>query len=450
MRRHAVTTLSSAELAMRLTLSATCLILPAAVSAFVLQSPHVKVSQRRRANTVPAAIAVPVAQLEENLTTAERSVTSVVRNCSPSVAFVTSVLQNKSGRSSSRQTNPKLPPGRSLGAGSGFVVDSEGYIVTNYHVIARAYMLQRMTQEYEDTIDNLVNNATQLLGSSTTSLKQFFPSPTTFAQVYVRMGDAAQEYIKCRIVNVQPELDVAVLKLENNATSLDALQSVSFGSSSNLLVGQSLVAIGNPFGLDTSVTSGVVSALNREITVSTSNRIRNCIQTDASINPGNSGGPLLNLEGRVIGVNTAIVTTSGSSAGVGFAIPSDEVEPVVRDFIREDRLKQSKLAWLGVSIMKPSTSQRLQPCQNWVVSVEPSSPAATAGIQALKIRNNDGRVELGDCIVAVGGNDVTSFKALRQELEQRKRGEELAITLQNASGEKRVVYCKLGSIPSNQ
>jgi len=395
-----------------------------------------------------AAIAVPVDLLEQNLTTAERSVTGVVRTCGPSVAYVTSVLSGGRNNNNMRNTqrDPKLPPGRPLGTGSGFVVDKEGYVVTNYHVIERAYMLQRMKQDYEYTISQIVGNVTQVLGgTSTQSLQNLFPTPTTTAQVYVRM-DKATNFIKCRVVNVKPDLDVAVLKILNTTSTAD-LQPMSFGSSSSLLVGQSLVAIGNPFGLDTSVTSGVVSALNRELQVTGSgtNVIRNCIQTDASINPGNSGGPLLNLDGEVIGVNTAIVTTSGSSAGVGFAIPSDEVEPVVREMIREDALRESKLGWLGVSIVKPTTSTKLQ--GNWVASVQPNSPASGAGIQSLSILN-DGRLQLGDCIVAIGGNELSNFEALREELEKRKKGEELAVTLQDSQGDRRVVYLKLGTMPT--
>ena len=414
-------------------------------SAFVIQPRCCSTQTSARRRKLLHAIAVPVDQMEQNLTTAERSVTGVVRTCSPSVAFVTSVLRTNDDKNNNvKRENNKLPSGRSLGAGSGFVVDSRGYLVTNYHVIESAYMLQRMKHDYEHAIRQIVNNATQLFGESSKEyLQRLFPTPTTSAEVFVRMN---KEYQSCRIVNVQPDLDVAVLKIVNS-TDTTTLQPVSFGSSSELLVGQSLVAIGNPFGLDTSVTSGVVSALNREI-MAGGNVIRNCIQTDASINPGNSGGPLLNLNGQVIGVNTAIVTTSGSSAGVGFAIPSTEVEPVVREMIREDLRNESKPGFLGVSIVKqPTASEILQ--GNWVASVESNSPAYSAGIQALNI-SQSGKLQLGDCIVAIGGNQVPTFQALRDELETRRVGEELAITLKNANGELRVVYLKLASVPESQ
>jgi 2-alkenal reductase len=184
--------------------------------------------------------------------------------------------------------------------------------------------------------------------------------------------------------------------------------------------------------------------LNRELQVTGGNVIRNCIQTDCAINPGNSGGPLLNLAGEVIGVNTAIVTTSGSNAGIGFAIPSDEVEAVVRDMIRQDRLKDSKLGWLGVSIVKSNTSDKLK--ENWVVFVQADSPARMAGIRPLQL-SEEGRLESGECIVAIGGNNLGSYNDLRAELEKRVKGEELAVTLEDTQGERRVVYLKLGVMP---
>jgi S1-C subfamily serine protease len=405
------------------------------VEAYVMMHP-------RRPSSVSClhAFAVPVSELEQNLTPAERDVTAVVRRCGPSVAFVTSVLESDED-AQKRRDNPKLPPaGNSLGAGSGFVVNSDGYIVTNYHVIERAYVFQRMAEQYVNTVDHIVGNATQLYSGFGDFLRQSFPVPKAAFKVFVRI-DKSKEYQLCRIVDVQPDLDVAVLKILNNTQEVSP---VSFGSSSSLIVGQSLVAIGNPFGLDQTVTHGVASALNRELQVTEGSVIRNCIQTDCAINPGNSGGPLLNLAGEVIGVNTAIVTTSGSNAGIGFAIPSDEVEPVVSDMIHQDRVKDSKLGWLGVSIVKPNTSDKLK--GNWVISVQADSPAGMAGIRPLQL-SEEGRLESGERIVAIGGNYLDSHNDLRVELEKRVKGEELAVTLEDTQGERRVVYLKLGTMP---
>jgi S1-C subfamily serine protease len=240
----------------------------------------------------------------------------------------------------------------------------------------------------------------------------------------------------------------------------------------DLLVGQSLVAIGNPFGLDTTVTTGVVSALQIDLKVASRPRlfgvpsvtttptiIRNGIQTDCAINPGNSGGPLLNLNGHVVGVTTAIVTTSGSNAGIGFAIPSQAVAPTVAAMIRRDVAQSAperqRRGWLGLSIWKRHpTDGRDQP--NWVVAVSPNSPAARAGIQTLHIGtasldndpNNAIVVHYGDAIVAVGAEATVSFTTLQTILDRCVVGEHLALTLFNgATRQRRVVYVTLETRP---
>lgn len=401
----------------------------------------------RQVSSSSSSFAVSVDELERNLTSSERSITGVVRTVGPSVAFVTSVWPNMPGSRSRRRTtsSTSLPQGQSLGSGSGFVVESDGYVVTNYHVIERAYQIQSMKHETQDQLEAFFQNITcaqnqNLLANllnRTMSMQP--PSP----KVYCRINSAS-EYETCRIVQVQPELDVAVLKIENSTIS--TWPTVSFGSSSDLLVGQSLVAIGNPFGLDQTVTSGVVSALNREISTSATQTIRNCIQTDAAINPGNSGGPLLNLAGKVVGVNTAIVTTSGSNAGIGFAIPSDKVKPVVHDMIRADRAKRGvrpNAGYLGIGIVKAA----LKKPGNWILTVDPDSPAAEAGLKALQILPS-GKILYGDAVVAVAGNFVATFDDLTKEIEKRVEGEELSLTLEDGvTGERRVVYIKLECKP---
>ena len=286
-------------------------------------------------------------------------------------------------------------------------------------------------------------------------------------------------------MDVRPELDVAVLKIilpegtSSSSSSLLLPTPLSFGASSNLLVGQGLIAIGNPFGLDNSVTTGVVSALNRELQQTRRNRpgmnlmmppptplqpIRNCIQTDCAINPGNSGGPLLNRQGAVVGVNTAILTTSGSNAGVGFAIEADQVAPVVQDMIRRDVARQSssqqqRVPWLGVSIVRTegvdvaavaARGTVLTGCR--VARVEQNSPAAEAGIRGITLRKHDASVQWGDTLVAVGGNTVDSLAALQSELDTRAVGEQIQITLQdesnNMNNTKRVVYLTLRARPT--
>ena len=278
-------------------------------------------------------IAVPASELDAELTKEERNVVSVVRSSGPAVAYVTSVqpffesTSTSIGRNDRRSryrrrrqaTAPssakndtslgQLPRGQSLGSGSGFIVDTEGYLVTNYHVIEAAYQRIAAAKSVEKMVDGLVSNFTSSLApfnvnvsSLASKWRQSVLSNTdanNLPQVYVRINSETN-YQQCLIVDVQEDLDIAVLKIMDTNTndttgSMFNINSVvQFGSSSDLLVGQSLVAIGNPFGLDNTVTTGVVSALNRElgglgtrsrIMRSSARPLRNCIQTDAAINP---------------------------------------------------------------------------------------------------------------------------------------------------------------------
>lgn len=277
-------------------------------------------------------VTMPSAELDDmmGLTSNERTVVNVHRVASQSVVYVTSVLktsdanrrQLKRRRGISRARQPKddgdqakeggmqkLPQGTLLGSGSGFVVDADGYIVTNYHVIQRAYETNQMVINYEQFLDNLGKNSTRcinglkveglvdrtvdaIFGRDDTSNSDSISSLP--ACVFVRFGtngngqDSNAWYYACEIVDVVKELDIAVLRMQSpmNGSERMPLKALSYGSSSNLLVGQTLLAIGNPFGLDRTITSGLVSALGRTVTGVAGNPINNCIQTDASINPG--------------------------------------------------------------------------------------------------------------------------------------------------------------------
>ena len=303
-------------------------------------------------NDDASSVTVKASELDDamGLSEYERAVVNVHRVCSPSVVYVTSVLKSTSssttsGRSSrsrrwqrgrnkantdapkedvddNEQPTQKLPRGQELGSGSGFVIDANGYLITNYHVIQRAYETNQAMLRYESFWDGLAKNATQRvkksLGGGNSEVvdnmesiingtinafsgRDTLPlnSSSLPAQVFVRFGtngdggdgsttggssSSSALYHPCEIVDVAKELDVAVLKLCTK--SLPSLKALQYGSSSNLLVGQSLVAIGNPFGLDRTVTSGLVSALGRSVTGVAGNDIKNCIQTDAAINPG--------------------------------------------------------------------------------------------------------------------------------------------------------------------
>ena len=271
------------------------------------------------------ALTVSVGELEKDLTPSERSITGVVRQCGPSVAFITSVSPapvntRRRGQSRRRQrqqqdndSSTDLPRGNSLGSGSGFVV-APGYICTNYHVIERAYTTQKNAEIAEHTFDELAGNLTggfishDILNITKSVIKNKLPGVfdvESLPAVYVRISSSSR-YQKCRIVDVNTDLDLAVLKIisddddkssavkddnnninDSNYTVTASKDYISFGSSSDLLVGQSVVAIGNPFGLQSTVTAGVVSAVNRDFRAGTARTpantpIRNVIQVSSA------------------------------------------------------------------------------------------------------------------------------------------------------------------------
>ena len=286
------------------------------------------------------------------------------------------------------------------------------------------------------------------------------------SQVYIQL-DSSTDNLPCRIVAVKPEYDIAILQV--NTTFLEGTKysippPIPNGLSTDLLVGQTVLAIGNPFGLSQTVTTGVVSALDRSVKGIAGNDIRGCIQTDASINPGNSGGPLLNSNGEVVGVNTMIISTSGSSAGIGFAVPVDGFWNLVMDVIDDDRVDQRleleskgsndsgnirrKRGWLGLKVVLDSNlemalNRRLGLDSEsmegvFVMGVEDDSPALEAGIVPLNMA--DGSVSIGDRIVAVNSQMIQDSRDLKREIKDRIVGEKITITVANPQGEKRVLY----------
>src|SRR6516225_5145342 len=236
------------------------------------------------------------------------------------------------------------------GAGSGFVWNEEGYIVTNFHVVYNADALT------------------------------------------VVLADQTEH--EARVVGVDPDHDLAVLQIRAPKEKLSPL---IIGSSHDLKVGQKVLAIGNPFGLDHTLTTGVVSALHRSIDSMTNRTIENVIQIDAAINPGNSGGPLLDSGGRLIGINTMIVSPSGASSGIGFAVPVDTINEIVPQLIQVGRIRR---AGIGISLVPDSVAGRLAVSGAIVAEVLPGGPASRAGLRgATQARN--GRTQLGDVIVAI-------------------------------------------------
>jgi S1-C subfamily serine protease len=307
----------------------------------------------------------PQPQLQDQ----EKATISLFQHASPAVVYITSLARQQDFFSLNVSEIPQ-------GTGSGFVWDREGHVVTNFHVIQNADAL-KVTLADQSTWD-------------------------------------------ARIVGVAPEKDLAVLKIEAPAAKLTPLP---LGSSDDLQVGQSVFAIGNPFGFDQSLTTGVVSALGREMQSVGGAPLRDVIQTDAAINPGNSGGPLLDSSGRLIGVNTAIYSPSGGSSGIGFAIPEHDVAWVVPDLIRYGRVQRPSL---GVQPLPESYAQRLGLAGVVIYRVDRGSGADRAGLQGLR-RAGFGRVTLGDVILSIDGQKVASNGDLLVALEGKKTGDTVRV-----------------------
>ena len=301
----------------------------------------------------------------------ERSTINLFRQASPAVVNITAIGVERDLFTLNLYQIPQ-------GTGSGFVWDTNGDIITNFHVIQNADSAQ------------------------------------------VTLAD--QSNWKARVVGVAPDKDLAVLRIDAPA---NRLRPIPIGTSKDLQVGQSVYAIGNPFGLDQTLTTGVISALNREIESVTRRPIQGVIQSDAAINPGNSGGPLLDSAGRLIGVNTAIYSPSGASAGIGFAIPVDTVNRIVPELIRSGKIIRPGL---GIQIADDQIAQRLGVKGILVVDVARGSAAAKAGIQPTR-RDAEGRLRLGDIITALDGKKVESPNDLYLLLEKYKIGDAVNISI---------------------
>jgi S1-C subfamily serine protease len=259
------------------------------------------------------------------------------------------------------------------GSGSGFVWDKNGHIVTNYHVVAGAH------------------------------------------SVIVVLSD--QTGARARVVGVAPDKDLAVLKIDVPPAKLLPIR---VGDSDTLRVGMNTLAIGNPFGLDHSLTRGIISALGREIRSLTGRTITDVIQTDAAINPGNSGGPLLDSRGCLIGVNTAIVSPSGTSAGVGFAVPVGTVRRVASQILRYGRVIRPGL---GAAYYRDAISRRAGVGRGVLIrQVYRGSAAARAGLRGTKVFVN-GDVQVGDIIIKIDTHDILDTEDLLNTLDRYKVGD---------------------------
>ena len=295
----------------------------------------------------------------------EQATIDLFRTLSPSVVYITTLDVRRDYLTLDVTAVPR-------GTGSGFIWDTRGHVVTNVHVISNADAVQ------------------------------------------VTLDD--QTSWPAKLVGVAPDVDLALLRID---APEGALEPIPLGASHDLLVGQRVLAIGNPFGLDRSLTTGVVSALDRSIRSITGREIQGVVQTDASINPGNSGGPLLDSSGRLIGVNTAIKSPSGASAGIGFAVPVDIVNRVVPQLIRFGRVIRPHL---GVQVASDAISRRLGLEGVLVLSVDPETAAARAGLQGSR-RDRRGRIVLGDELLQLGSRPLRTAADLSHALEQHDVGE---------------------------
>jgi S1-C subfamily serine protease len=299
----------------------------------------------------------------------ERATISVFERATKSVVFIANTAIQRDFWSFDIMEVPQ-------GSGSGFIWSKQGHIVTNFHVIYGA------------------------------------------SSIKVTLADRSEHQAK--LVGADPDHDLAVLQIQASDSVLEPL---AIGTSHDLRVGQKVLAIGNPFGLDHTLTTGVVSALGRTIKSMSQRTIEGVIQTDAAINPGNSGGPLLDSAGRLIGVNTQIVSPSGAYAGIGFAVPVDTVNRIVPELIKHGKLIRPGL---GVSLVPDAMARRWKINGVIIGKVGRGGSADRAGLRGVR-ETATGRIELGDVIVSVEGKPVGTMDDLMDAMEKYKVGDRVKV-----------------------
>jgi S1-C subfamily serine protease len=311
----------------------------------------------------------PVTPAPAELGADERATMAVFERATKSVVFISNSAIQRDFWSLDTMEVPQ-------GSGSGFVWNKQGHIVTNFHVIYGANSIK------------------------------------------VTLADRSEHPAK--LVGADPDRDLAVLQIQVSESLLEPL---AIGASHDLRVGQKVLAIGNPFGLDHTLTTGVVSALGRTIKSMSNRTIEGVIQTDAAINPGNSGGPLLDSAGRLIGVNTQIVSPSGAYAGIGFAVPVDTVNRIIPELIKHGKLIRPGL---GVSLIHDSIARRWGLKGLVIGKVTRGGSADRAGLRGVR-ETAGGRIELGDTLVAVDGKPIETVDDLMDAMEKYKVGDRVKV-----------------------
>jgi S1-C subfamily serine protease len=332
-------------------------------------------------------------------------VAGIYRQSAPGVVQIVSTSR---GASSTDLFGDPIPGETQRALGSGFVIDKEGHVVTNYHVVQGASSIE--------------------------------------------VSFSNQETVSAKIVGTDPSTDLALLKVDVDAKALTPL---TLADSDKVQVGDPVAAIGNPFGLERTVTAGIVSALQREVSAPNDFTIDHVIQTDAPINSGNSGGPLIDAQGRVIGVNSQIETANGGggNVGIGFAVPSNTVKSVVAQLLSDGKVDR---AFLGVTLqdVQPDVAHVLRlPAKQGVLvaSVKPGSPAAKAGIvggTTQVVVAGDSYQLGGDMIVAVGGKNVSSVDELRDMIASHKPGDNVSVTIVTKDGKRVTKSVELARQPT--
>lgn len=321
-------------------------------------------------------------QASQRLTEGERETVNLFNNAKESVVYITNVAVRRDAFTLDLTEAPQ-------GAGSGVVWDAKGHIVTNYHVIDRANQLKVSFQPKRGA------------------------------------GLQGQKVYDASVVGFDEDKDIAVLRVTDPEALLE-MKPLVIGKSSEAMVGQRVYAIGNPFGLDHTLTTGIISGLGREIQSGNTGRpIEGIIQTDAAINPGNSGGPLLNSSGQLIGINTAIYSASGTSSGVGFALPSDMVSGIVDQIIRYGRVTRPIL---GVSFAPDGALDQLGLGGVLVLDARPGGPAERAGVRSTT-RDETGRLILGDIIIELAGEQIQDSGDLYRTLDKLHVGDVVDLKL---------------------
>src|SRR6185295_3187948 len=334
------------------------------------------------------------------------TVNQIYQQDSPGVAFI----RAQSAPRPASPLNPFGGGGGGIATGSGFVIDHEGHVLTNAHVVDGADQIQV-------TLGNTDNS----------------------------------EPVSAKVVGKDPSTDVALLQVDAPS---DELHPVSFGDSSQLQVGDSVVAIGNPFGLDRTVTTGIVSALQREIKAPNGFTINNVIQTDAAINPGNSGGPLLDADGRVIGINSQIESAGGGgNVGIGFAVPINTARQVVDQLLSGGQVEHAFLGLSGTDLTPDIADVLNLPVKQGalVQTVVPDGPADKAGVKGgnATVSINGQQIRAGgDVITAIDGKSVTGMDDVINVVNQKQPGDDVQLSLSHGD-QQRTVTVTLGNRPAN-